>query len=423
VRAVTARLALAAGVAVTAFATHAAADTVVQLNVDAVIDGRSVSTVVNDVVTPWSAGDGLDGADGFVTTAVEAILQTQGKTEGGKVGPALPDDGLFPADAAGRHPAIQLHFSNAAPTTSPQTHQVPASTGPQTFTFAVPEATYSKMFLVLTSSYGVGDLTVTLSYAGGVAPTVMMIQLPDWGVGGAAANDPVFFNLIQGLHKWTATDQEVDTPTHGITGIELTPTPAATLTSVRVAKTNSAQVVFWGATGIATSVVTTGHDGGADASDASAVDTTAAADADATASDGASGTGAGGVADAGGPLGSGVAGTPETDAGAAGAAGMNAATGSSGASGSSSNVSHSSGSGCSLSPKASANDTSSVLFAVLALALRWKRRPVKAWRAARRIWHRTSDQNCHQTWHQTWLGGRGFDPSRPWCRSSQRSRR
>ncbi|HTA18208.1 MAG TPA: hypothetical protein VK989_02895 [Polyangia bacterium] len=282
------RATLTAALAVTAFARAAAADTVVQLNVDAVLDGRSVSTVADGVVTPWSAGDGLDAEDGFVTTAVEAILKTQGKTADGKVDPALPDDGSFAAN--GQHPAIQLHFSNAAPTTSLQTHQVPRTGGAQSLTFDVPPATYAKLFLVMTSSYGAGDLTVTLSYAGNAPPTVAKLTLPDWGVGGASAGDPVFFNLIQGLHKWTSTDQEVDTPTHGITGMTLNPAPTETLTSVRVEKTNDAQVVFWGAAGVATSALNI--DAGGDAApDASAVEVGVA--------------GAGGSADASGTAGSG----------------------------------------------------------------------------------------------------------------------
>jgi hypothetical protein len=89
-----------------ALAPAARADTVVQVNVDAVLDGRSVSSAASGVVTPWSPGDGLDADDGFVTTAVEKILQSQGKTAGGKAGPALPDDGAFAADA--RHPATSF---------------------------------------------------------------------------------------------------------------------------------------------------------------------------------------------------------------------------------------------------------------------------------------------------------------------------
>jgi hypothetical protein len=347
---------------------HAArADTVVQLNVDAMIDGRSVSTASGGVVTPWSAGDGLDATDGFVTTAVEQILQTQGKTTGGMIGPALPDDGAFPADM--RHPTIQLHFSNAAPTTSAQTHQLGRTTGPQGFVLAVPPASYSRVFLVLTSSYGVGALTVTLSYAGADAPTVTNLSLPDWGAGGAAPNDPVFFNLVQGLHKWTSTDDEIDTPTHGITAIELDPTPDATLTSIEVEKTNAAQVVFWGATGVATSAV--GADGGA--SDGA---TDAAPDIGASDAEGAeSASDAGGVDDAVATEASGATGTGK-DAGStveASGGGATDAASQSEAGGTAARPRGAAASGCALAPSRG-DDGASALFIVLVALLRRRRR-------------------------------------------------
>jgi len=240
----------------------AAADSVVQIPVDSVLDGRTVSTLNGQAIVSWSAAQGIDGdgyADGFVTTAVEAMLQKQGKTENGVLGIALPDDGKFPATT--RHPEIDLHFSNTAANTAPQTHQLHLSTGPQTFTFNVPQATYSKLFLLITCSEGPAALTITLTYAGGAAPVVTKLTLPDYGVGGAPANDQVFFNLIQGMHKWDTTNKENDGPSHTITGIEMNPSTTGELVSVQVTKTNGSHVVFWGATGVATSPVTTGTGG------------------------------------------------------------------------------------------------------------------------------------------------------------------
>jgi len=239
----------------------AAADTIVQVPVDGLIDGRTVSTLDNGTVVPWTPGQGVDGdgnGDGYVTDAVEAVLNTQGKTVGGQIGKALPDDGVFPADT--RHPEIDLHFSNAAPSTSPQTHQIYIANGPQNFSLPIPQATYSKLFLILTASEGAADLTITLNYMG-AAPVSANFHLPDYGVGGAAANDPVYFNLIEGMRKWTQTDQEGDGPSHTITGIEIAPSATDMLTSVDIMKTNGSHVVFWGATGIATSAVDLGTGG------------------------------------------------------------------------------------------------------------------------------------------------------------------
>ncbi|HWZ87998.1 MAG TPA: hypothetical protein VNW92_04090 [Polyangiaceae bacterium] len=296
-----------------------AADTVVQVPVDSLIDGRSVSTLAGTTIVPWSAGQGVDGdgnSDGFVTTAVEAVLLTQNKTENNQLGVALPDDGKFAATT--RYPEVQLHFSNAASNTSPQTHQVHISQGPQSFMFNVPQATYSKMFLFITCSEGAAALTITLNYAGGAAPKVTSLMLPDYGIGGAQANDPVFFNLIQGMHKWSTTDQEGDGPSHTITGIELNPSPTDMLTSIQVAKTNGSHAVFWGATGIATSPVDVGGGGaGGTGSGGAGGSGGAAAGSGGTSSGGSAGNTTGGASSAGTSAG-GAAGTLST--GQAGAA-------------------------------------------------------------------------------------------------------
>src|SRR5882724_2462626 len=283
----------------------AAADTVVQVPCDGVIDGRTVATFTGGVVVPWVAAQGVDGdgnGDGYVTTAVETELVKQGKTVGGTAGKALPDDGLFPMDA--RHPAIQLHFSNAADKASPQTHQLYIAKGVESFQLPVPAATYSKMFLILTASEGAAALTITFNYAGGAQPVVTKLMLPDYGVGGAAANDKVFFNLIEGMRKWSGTLQEGDGTTHTITGIEMAPSATDKLTSIGIEKTNGSHVVFWGATGIATSAVDIGVGG-------------------------AGGGGAGGAAGAAG-VGGTAGGVSGAAAGSAGAATAGAATGGAG---------------------------------------------------------------------------------------------
>jgi MYXO-CTERM domain-containing protein len=301
----------------------AAADTVVQVPCEGLLTGRTVATFTGGMVVPWVATQGVDGdgnGDGYVTTAVETELVKQGKTVGGVAGKALPDDGLFPMDA--RHPAIQLHFSNAADKASPQTlslHQNNQSI--QKFQLPVPAATYSKMFLILTSSEGAGALTITLNYAGGAQPVVTKLTLPDYGVGGANnPNDPVFFNLIAGMRKWGSMLNEGDGPSHTITGIELAPSATDKLTSIGVEKTNGSYVVFWGATGIATSAVEIGVGGGG-AGGAAAGGTAGAGGASAGGAGGAPAAGAGGFATAGASTAGGggaSGGTAVTVAGAAG---------------------------------------------------------------------------------------------------------
>jgi hypothetical protein len=137
---------LASGVLFTLLAVRTArADTVVQIPVDAILNGRSVSTLTGGNVVTWTVGEGVDGngnSDGFVTLAVEAKL--------GQTGMALPDDGVFPASAMTGAPEIDLHFANANPTTTFQTHVVHGSTTQaQTFHFSVPPATYSTIYIVM----------------------------------------------------------------------------------------------------------------------------------------------------------------------------------------------------------------------------------------------------------------------------------
>jgi MYXO-CTERM domain-containing protein len=248
-------------------ATPALADQVVQVPADGVLDGRSVSTLTGGMVVPWTTG--IDKDDAYMTLAAAKSL--------GQAGPALPDDGKFAANAT--HPEVVLHFSNAAPAAAPQTH---LQTAMGAFVVPVPRASYSKVFLFLTASYGDAPLAIKMSYADGTS-TMTTFTLPDWGTGKALPTSPaIFFNLIGGLQKWTKTGMNLDTPAHTITGVTLTPAGDRTLTSIEVNKTTAAPwLTFWGATGIATSAVGGGMDAGADVTADAAAEVAAVRDAEA----------------------------------------------------------------------------------------------------------------------------------------------
>ncbi|HEY1536552.1 MAG TPA: hypothetical protein VGF76_21170, partial [Polyangiaceae bacterium] len=233
--------------ALSALARQSKADVVVQIPVDALLNARPVSTLTGGVVVPWSVG--LDNTDGFITTAANTFLK--------QPGPALPDDGSFPADSG--RPEIVLHFSNAADAKAPQARIV---TGTGNFEIAVPHASYSKVYLLVASSIGDSPLTLTLGYTDATS-TPLSFTLPDWGTGKPLpANPPIFFNLIAGLHKWNQQDMSIDTPSHAITGVELSPDAAKQLTSIRLEKTSAPQTLaFWGATGIASSAPDLGNGG------------------------------------------------------------------------------------------------------------------------------------------------------------------
>jgi hypothetical protein len=233
---------------------------VVQVPVDSLLNGRPVTTLTGGQIVTWTAG--VDDTDGLMTEAAEAHL--------GQTGTALPDDGTFPTDS--RHPEIVLHFSNDASATSSQALPVPEA---GSFAVPVPVATYSSIYLVFTSSYGASTLTVTMNYMDG-SSVMTNVTVPDWAMG-APACDPVLFDLISGMHKWTNQNQEVDTPSHTLTGVELTAEAGKVLIAIQVEKPNAGQLlIFWGATGVATGTV--GADGGADAAEQASAD----ADADAT---------------------------------------------------------------------------------------------------------------------------------------------
>ncbi len=263
-----------------------AAQQVVQFAVDSLLDGRPVTTLSAGALVPWTVG--IDKDDGYITTAAAKFLKQTDK--------ALPDDATFAADAT--HPDIVLHFSNSASSTSPQARGVSGVAG---FELEVPRASYSELYLAVTSSYGDSPLTATLAYADNSTSKVQF-TLPDWGTGSALpTSPPIFFNLISGLHKWTHANASVDTPTHTITGVELTPEPNKELTRIRIDKAGAnSYLVFWGATGVATSPIGNSN-GGA--------------------------SGSGGMSGSAGAAGSeaGQGGTPSGGSGASGAAGSSAA--------------------------------------------------------------------------------------------------
>jgi hypothetical protein len=327
-----------------ACASRADAQYVVQIPVDSILDGRAVTTLTGGTVVTFGNKQGIysGGQTGYATAAVQMMLAPTSK------GVGLPDDGFFPATA--NLPPFQLHFSNAAPAASPQTRQLPASAtaGAQTFQFPVPPATYTALYLILASGDGSASFTVTLAYAGGVPSTTTTItNLPDSGAGVQMGGPPHFY-VVTNTGKWDTTNKDLEPTNHTIEGVEITPSPApAVLTGVTITKTNGAILVFWGATGIATTPV----DGGAEAPVDSGV--------------GGGGPEAGGGSEAGGgPLdastgsASGGAGgtTTLSDAGTTSSDSRGAASSSgSDASGSGSNAmtspsSRSSGGGCSLAP-------------------------------------------------------------------------
>src|SRR5580704_18161595 len=229
----------------------ASADTTVQIPIDSLLDARPVSTLTGGVVVPWTAGEGIDGnggGNGFVTEGVATKL--------GYNGPALPNDGIFPAGKG--LPEFDLYFSDSNPATSFQAHNVHANMV-GAIQFAVPQATYSSIYLVLTDSENADMLTVTMTYADATTSMVGPFTMPDYDQGLPANTKEVsYFSLFSG-QKWSSTDGPNDNMGHSITGVILTPTPTKPLTGMVINKPSDGHyLVFWGAVGTATSPVDAG---------------------------------------------------------------------------------------------------------------------------------------------------------------------
>jgi hypothetical protein len=376
-------LAASAAALILACASSANAQYVVQIPVDSILNGRAVTTLTGGTVVTFGNKQGIysGGQTGYATAAVQMMLAPTSK------GVGLPDDGLFPA--TGNLPPFQLHFSNAAPATSPQTRQLPASAtaGAQTFQFPVPPATYTALYLILASGDGSASFTVTLSYAGVVPSTMTTItSLPDSGSGVVMGGPPHFY-VVTNTGKWDTTNKDLEPTNHTIEGVEITPSPApAVLTGVTITKTNGAILVFWGATGIATTPV----DGGVEAPVDSGVGG-GGPEAGGGSAGGDGATGGDGSAGGGGPLdastgsASGAAGSATGAAGSTtGAAGSTtgvagSTTGGAGAAGSG-GTKHASGGGCALAPTVGTGAGWSSLAALAWLA-RAGRRPKRKYAA------------------------------------------
>jgi MYXO-CTERM domain-containing protein len=220
-------------------------------------------------------------------------------------------------------------------------------------------------------------------------------NLPDSGLGVQMGGPPHFY-IVTNTGKWSNTNTDLEPTGHTIEGIEITPSPApAILTGVTLTKTNGAILVFWGATGIATTPVDGGTEEPSDsgggggpeggsapldastgsASGASSGATTSSGTGNGTPTSGAaSGSATAGSAAAGisGATGTGGAGT--TSAGASGASSSGSNAPGSGSNATTSSSSGSSGSGCSFAPTDGTGAGWGSL-AALAWLVRARRRP------------------------------------------------
>jgi hypothetical protein len=350
------------------------AQTTVQVPLTGVLDGRSVTTVTaGGQLVVWTVPTDGGGMDDGLPPGLQNAFATDAvaKLENKPAGHTLPDDGHFPATT--RYPEIVLNFSNAADATSPQTHLLLHS---GTMSFPMPAASYSKVFLFFSGADGGATIQATLTYSDATTE-IFNATVPDY-FADVSPTDPVLFSLISDLAKWSKSTTVAEAGGHHITGVELQPTMASkTLTGVKIDRGKTGFLLFWGATGVATSAVAGLPDAGApvDAGGA-APPVDAGGGAGASATGGASGAGGttGTAGGAGGQTTTGTAGAAGTSGAAGttsttGAAGTTSATGAAG----STVVIHDSpkSSGCALAADGTAPGSRAPPFLVLGAAGAW----------------------------------------------------
>jgi hypothetical protein len=197
-----------------------------------------------------------------------------------------------------------------------------------TFSFPMPPATYSKVFLFFHGANGGSMIKMTLTYSDATTQ-IANATIPDFF---SAPNDPMVFVLAPDLAKWSKTTTIAEANHHNLFGVEVDPMAGKTLTTIQVDRMMNGYLVFWGATGVATSAVAGLPDAGGDAGTVDGGGDRPATDAaGAGGASGAAGT-TGGAGTSGGGAGSSGAGAGGQTTGAAGANG--GAAGATGAGGS-----------------------------------------------------------------------------------------
>jgi hypothetical protein len=205
---------------------------VIQIDVIAVLNARSVTTLTKGDLVTWTTG--IDKENGYLTRAASAFMGDQDPH-------ALRDDPLFPANQS--HPEILLHYSNMDGTQN-QTRCIPDS---GEFVFKVPNCKYADLFLSLTSSYGASPLQFELVYNDGIE--LRSFVLPDW-FKDIPENDPDFSYVAHNMGKWGNKNNLNEKDHHNIDALNIHPNPKRVLTGIKLRKLPGGYLVFWAATGV-----------------------------------------------------------------------------------------------------------------------------------------------------------------------------
>jgi hypothetical protein len=207
-------------------------DKVIQIDVGAILNARSVTTLSMGKLITWTTG--IDKENGYLTMAASSF-------EGDHDPHALPDNPLFPASQS--HPEILLHYANEVGAQY-QTRCLP-DTGE--FIFKLPNYKYADLYLSLTSSYGESPLQIELTYIDGVEWRNFV--LPDW-YRDIPANDPDLSYVTHNMGKWGSKNNLNEKDHHNIDALNIHPDPNRLLTAIKLRKLPRGYLVFWAATGV-----------------------------------------------------------------------------------------------------------------------------------------------------------------------------
>ena len=223
---------LASGVLIISSAHFQKTDKVIQIDVSAILNTRSVTTLTKGKLVTWATG--IDKEHGYLTLAASAFMGDQDPH-------ALPDNPLYPANQS--HPEILLHYSNDDDTK----HQTRCISDSGEFEFKVPLHKYSDLYLSMTSSYGESSLQIELRYTDGV--DLKHFVLPDW-YKDIPADDPNVSYVAHNMGKWGTKNNLAEKDHHNIDALNIHPDPTRILKGIKLSKPLGGYLVFWAATGV-----------------------------------------------------------------------------------------------------------------------------------------------------------------------------
>ena len=145
--------------------TSAFAQDAIQTDIKSLLNVRIVTTLTNNKLVLWK--DALEGGDSGMAT-ISAVTTSTDKTP-----KALPDDGVFQADAT--HQSVVLNYSNA----DGHGNQARRSMGVDSFSVSTPGKIYDKIFLWGMSGNGSTALDFKLIFSDKTTEDCQR-TVPDW---------------------------------------------------------------------------------------------------------------------------------------------------------------------------------------------------------------------------------------------------